>query len=139
MRSPRPVHEERSRAVRALGVSRIEPLTGDNVSTRDPLWRKPFLPLISISGRRDSVLLLRRRDVLLLASFRLELEQAIDQLTELLSGNVVEGCQPEVLLSPHLQKYFVHPAKIRDGRYLPPQEPGASAELRMGRQDEAWP
>jgi len=31
---------------------------------------------------------------------------------------------------PHLRQYFVYPAEIRDGRYLPPQEPGASAELR---------
>ncbi len=30
---------------------------------------------------------------------------------------------------PHLRQYFVHPAGIRDGRYLPPQEPGASADL----------
>lgn len=34
---------------------------------------------------------------------------------------------------PHLQEYFVHPARIRDGRYVTPQEPGSSAELRPTR------
>ena len=30
---------------------------------------------------------------------------------------------------PHLREYFVHPALIRDGKYVTPQEPGTSAEL----------
>ena len=30
---------------------------------------------------------------------------------------------------PHLRRYFVHPAVIRDGRYLPPQAPGSSSGL----------
>jgi L-fuconate dehydratase len=30
---------------------------------------------------------------------------------------------------PHLRQYFVHPARIRDGRYVPPQEPGSSTRL----------
>jgi L-fuconate dehydratase len=30
---------------------------------------------------------------------------------------------------PHLREYFVHPARVRDGVYLTPQEPGASSDL----------
>lgn len=45
-----------------------------------------------------SVLLLREYDRLLLLSLRLWTGQAIDQLTELLAGDVVEGAQPVVLL-----------------------------------------
>jgi L-fuconate dehydratase len=31
---------------------------------------------------------------------------------------------------PHLEKYFVRPARIEDGRYITPQAPGASSDLR---------
>ncbi len=31
---------------------------------------------------------------------------------------------------PHLAERFVHPAVVRDGRYLTPQEPGSSSDLR---------
>lgn len=30
---------------------------------------------------------------------------------------------------PHLQKYFLHPAKVKDGIYVPPQEPGSSSDF----------
>jgi L-fuconate dehydratase len=30
---------------------------------------------------------------------------------------------------PHLQKHFRHPAEVKDGRYLTPQEPGSSCEF----------
>ena len=29
----------------------------------------------------------------------------------------------------HLHEHFVHPVVLRDGRYMPPLEPGYSAEL----------
>jgi L-fuconate dehydratase len=32
---------------------------------------------------------------------------------------------------PHLQPYFVHPATIRDGVYVTPQEPGSSCDLKL--------
>jgi L-fuconate dehydratase len=32
---------------------------------------------------------------------------------------------------PHLQHYFVHPARIRDGVYQTPQEPGSSCDLQL--------
>lgn len=31
---------------------------------------------------------------------------------------------------PHLKKHFVHPATVRDGVYLTPQEPGSSCDLK---------
>ncbi|MFV0606443.1 MAG: enolase C-terminal domain-like protein [Niabella sp.] len=39
---------------------------------------------------------------------------------------------PVVMLEhiPHLQKYFLHPVQIKDGRYLTPLEPGMSADLK---------
>lgn len=30
---------------------------------------------------------------------------------------------------PHLQKYFLHPAKVKDGIYVSPQEPGSSSDF----------
>ena len=32
---------------------------------------------------------------------------------------------------PHLREHFINPAKIEDGNYLAPEEPGASSDLRM--------
>jgi L-fuconate dehydratase len=32
---------------------------------------------------------------------------------------------------PHLRSHFVFPAHLKDGRYAPPQEPGASCDLRL--------
>jgi L-fuconate dehydratase len=31
---------------------------------------------------------------------------------------------------PHLREHFVHPARVRDGRYETPMEPGSSSDLR---------
>jgi L-fuconate dehydratase len=31
---------------------------------------------------------------------------------------------------PHLQSYFLHPAHVENGRYVTPQEPGSSSDLR---------
>jgi L-fuconate dehydratase len=31
---------------------------------------------------------------------------------------------------PHLQKHFVHPVQIVDGRYQTPQAPGSSCDLK---------
>lgn len=31
---------------------------------------------------------------------------------------------------PHLREHFVHPARVEDGRYLTPEEPGCSTDLR---------
>jgi L-fuconate dehydratase len=30
----------------------------------------------------------------------------------------------------HLHEHFVHPVVLRDGRYMPPEEPGYSAEMK---------
>ena len=30
---------------------------------------------------------------------------------------------------PHLRKYFLHPAKVQDGIYATPQEPGSSSDF----------
>jgi L-fuconate dehydratase len=32
---------------------------------------------------------------------------------------------------PHLRTHFLHPAQVQDGVYRTPQEPGASADLKM--------
>jgi L-fuconate dehydratase len=32
---------------------------------------------------------------------------------------------------PHLQNHFIHPAQVKDGVYQTPQEPGASADLKV--------
>jgi L-fuconate dehydratase len=32
---------------------------------------------------------------------------------------------------PHLQEHFVFPAQVRGGVYKPPQEPGASIDMRL--------
>jgi L-fuconate dehydratase len=32
---------------------------------------------------------------------------------------------------PHLKNHFVHPAQVRDGVYITPQEPGASTDLKV--------
>jgi L-fuconate dehydratase len=32
---------------------------------------------------------------------------------------------------PHLRTHFLHPAQVRDGVYCTPQEPGASADLKL--------
>lgn len=34
---------------------------------------------------------------------------------------------------PHLQDHFLHPARVSDGRYQVPQEPGSSCDLRPDR------
>lgn len=31
---------------------------------------------------------------------------------------------------PHLRSYFVHPARVENGKYVTPQEPGSSSDLR---------
>jgi L-fuconate dehydratase len=31
---------------------------------------------------------------------------------------------------PHLQSYFLHPARVENGKYVTPQEPGSSSDLR---------
>jgi L-fuconate dehydratase len=36
---------------------------------------------------------------------------------------------------PHLRDHFVFPAQVRDGLYKPPQEPGASTDMRLTRED----
>lgn len=35
---------------------------------------------------------------------------------------------------PHLREHFVFPAQVTDGHYKPPQEPGASTEIRIKRE-----
>lgn len=39
---------------------------------------------------------------------------------------------PKIFLEhiPHLSRHFVHPARLAEGRYLTPQEPGSSSDLR---------
>jgi L-fuconate dehydratase len=32
---------------------------------------------------------------------------------------------------PHLQKHFIYPAQVIDGYYKPPQDPGASIDMRL--------
>jgi len=34
---------------------------------------------------------------------------------------------------PHLQKHFIFPAQVKEGCYMPPQEPGASTDMRVAR------
>jgi L-fuconate dehydratase len=36
---------------------------------------------------------------------------------------------------PHLQKHFVFPAQVSGGTYKPPQEPGASTDMRLTHED----
>jgi L-fuconate dehydratase len=42
-----------------------------------------------------------------------------------LDGRVIEYVD-------HLHEHFVDPVRLRNGRYLPPDRPGFSAELRAG-------
>jgi L-fuconate dehydratase len=50
-----------------------------------------------------------------------------------MDGRVVE-------YADHLHEHFVHPVRVRDGRYLPPQVPGFSVELRAeALRDYAYP
>jgi L-fuconate dehydratase len=35
---------------------------------------------------------------------------------------------------PHLQEHFVFPAQVSEGFYKPPQEPGASTDMRLTRE-----
>ena len=37
---------------------------------------------------------------------------------------------------PHLREYFVHPAEVRDWRYMAPYEPGASMSI-VGEEEAA--
>lgn len=47
-----------------------------------------------------------------------------------LFNNIVLGHEALFLEHiPHLQEHFVHPVKIRDGKYETPQEPGSSCDL----------
>ena len=35
---------------------------------------------------------------------------------------------------PHLRQHFVHPARVKDGVYHTPQDPGCSTELKLDEQ-----
>ena len=44
--------------------------------------------------------------------------------------HVALGHQLEFLeYIPHLREYFVHPAEVREGRYVVPSQPGASTSI----------